>query len=159
MFPSHDRVVFHDSRFIASNSGTKDFYISGILDGNSWSALNKASIVSAPDNITGLIRTNTDVWMFGEKTAEPWQNTGNADSPYERLNNAVQSIGTKNPWTIQKINNQIYFLGSNKDGYGAIWRTNGYGLEMVSTEVINEKINEIGLTTDARAYTYQEKYI
>jgi len=152
-------VVFHDGYFVVSVPDTKTWYVSALNDGTSWNALDFASINSTPDNIIGLIRKNNDVCLFGEKSIEYWQNVGNADFPYLRVSNASQSIGTKNPWTIQKINDNVYFLGSNKDGYGSIQRIagNGYDPQMVSTDAINDKINEVGTRDDSIAYTYQEK--
>lgn len=157
-FPSTaNMVIFHDGYFIVSVPDTKKWYISE--DGISWNALDFANINSTPDNISGLIRKNNDVCLFGEKSIEYWQNVGNADFPYLRVSNASQSIGTKNPWTIQKINDNVYFLGSNKDGYGTIQRisSNGYDPVMISTDSINDKINEVGTRDDSIAYTYQEK--
>jgi hypothetical protein len=151
-----NQVVFHDGYFVVSVPSTKTWYISDLNDGTSWNALDFASIVSSPDNITGLIRVNTDLWLFGEKSIEVWQNVGNADFPFLRVNNASQSIGTRNPWSIAKVNDNIYWLGSNKDGYGAIWRSNGYDSVMVSTDAINDKINEVGTRDDSIAWTYQE---
>ena len=158
-FPANaNQVVFNDGYFLVSVPGTKRFYISALNNGLSWNALGFASITSAPDNIIGLISANTDVWMFGEKSIEVWEDTGvDATVPYERREGATQNIGTKNPFTIQKMNGQVYFLGSNNDGYGVVWRTNGYNLEQISTDVINQKINEVGSSTNATAYTYQEK--
>lgn len=158
VFPTGaNQVVFNDGFFLVSLPGTKAFYKSALQNGLSWDALDKAEIRSAPDNIIGLIESNTDVWMFGEKSIEVWENVGNADFPYIRREGATQNIGTKNPWTIQKINGEIYFLGSNKDGFGIVWRTNGYNLQQISTDVINEKLNPLGNTNDAISYTYQEK--
>jgi len=158
-FPDNaNQVVFNDGYFLVTVPGTKRFYISALNDGLSWNALGFASIVSAPDNAIGIIAANTDVWVFGEKSIEVWENTGvDATVPYERREGATQNIGTKNPFTIQKMNGQVYFLGSNADGYGVVWRTNGYNLEQISTDVINQKINEVGLNTNATAYTFQEK--
>lgn len=153
-----NQVVFFRTYFIVSVPGTKRFYWCASGDGTSWDALDFASIVSSPDNINGLIRTNQDVWMFGEKSIEPWQYTGGSVSIFETMPGAAQSIGTRNPWTVEKIKDTVYFLGSNKDGYGVIFRTNRYGEpEQVSTDAINNKIATVGSTTDATAYTYQEK--
>jgi len=151
-----NQVIFHDSYFIVSVPNSKRFYISDINDGTSWNALDFASINSSPDNIIGLIRNKNDIWLFGEKSIEIWQNIGNADFPYLRVSNASQMIGTDNPWTIQTIKDSVYWLGSNKDGYGAVWRSEGYNSVIVSTDSINRKISEVGTRDDSIAYTYQE---
>lgn len=157
-FPSNaNQVIFHDNFFVVSVPGTKRFYWSANNDGLTWDALDFASMVSSPDNIAGIIRTNSDVWMIGEKSLEPWQNVAIGDVDFERMPGAPQSIGTKNPWTIKRIGDVVYWLGSNKEGYGVVFRTDGYGApQQVSTDAINNKIRSVGETTDAIAYTYQE---
>jgi hypothetical protein len=150
-----NQVIWHDGYFIVTVPDTRGFYWSS--DGVTWDALDVAYIQSSPDNITGITRTNTDIWLFGEKSMEAWQTQAIGDAVFERMGGATQDIGTKNPWSIAKIRDRIYFLGSNKDGYGNVYRVNGYGVEMISTSAINEKINGVALSTDAYGYTYQEK--
>jgi hypothetical protein len=112
--------------------------------------------MSSYDKISGVAKAGSDIWVFGESTCEAYRLTNATPYPYSIISGSEHEIGTRNPWAIGKMNGKVYFLGSNKDGYGAIWRTNGYQIEMVSTEAINNKINSIGITTDAVAFTYQE---
>ncbi len=157
-FPDNaNQVEFLDGYFVISVTGTQRFYISAINDGTSWDALDFASIVSTPDEITGLKKVNTDLWLFGKKSAEVWQNTGASTFPFERLSGASQNIGTENPWTIKELKGQVYFYGSNKNGFGCVFRTNGYEFEMISTDVINTKLKDLGNRVDIRAIAFQER--
>jgi hypothetical protein len=157
-YPSNtNQVVYKDGFFIVSALGSKNFYVSDLANGLNWTAGNTAEIRSQPDNLTGLITTNTDLVLFGEKTIEQWQNTGNEDFTFERINGAVKDIGCKSPWSIAKINNNIYFLGSNKNGFGVVWCIIGYDIKRVSTKAIEEILESSKDTTGAIGYTYQEK--
>lgn len=152
-----NQVTFKDGYFVVSVPGTKTFYQSDLNDGTSWNALSFGSIVSSPDNISGITSTNTDLVLFGEDTVEQWQNIGDTPLTFERINGATLDIGCRSPWSIAKINNSIYFLGSNKNGFGIVWRISSYQVQKISTPAIESIIGGAGDDTDAIAYTYQEK--
>jgi hypothetical protein len=162
-FPANaNQVEFDNGYFIVSVPGdpsvvgSNAFYVSAVDDPTSWDGLDFQPM-SSYDKLSGVVRAGSDVWIFGESTSEAWRLSGGVDFPYSRINGSERDIGTRNPWAIGIINERAYFLGSNKDGFGAVWRTNGYSMEMVSTDSINGKITTIGITNDATAYTYQEK--
>lgn len=150
-------VNYKDGFFVVTESGSKRFYASDLNDGSSWNALSFASITSQPDTLTGCIVVNTDLKLFGKRINETWVNIDNPDFPFERVNGAVSEVGCKSPRTIQKINNRIYWLGSNKNGFGRVWRTRGYSEEPVSTSAIERVLTGAGDVEDAIAYTYQSE--
>lgn len=151
-----NQVIYHNGYFICTLPGSNEWSISNYGDGSSWNGLDYATITSSPDTVLGLVSVRTDVWIFGKRSIEVWQDVGNADFPYQRINGASQNIGTLNPWTIQKMNDRVYWLGSSRDGYGAVFRSNGYDNEMISTDAINAKIGNDFDTDTATAYTYKE---
>lgn len=156
-FPACSHVTFLDGYFIVTKDGTQQFYISAINDGTSWSALDFASAESNPDNLTGLIADNGNLWLFGNRSTEVYQNTGNADFPFERIDGAIIQTGCAAPFTIQKFDNSVAWLGVDEQGRGVVWRSQGYEARRISTQAIERIIDTAVDFTESFAWVYHEQ--
>lgn len=150
-------VYYKDTYFIWC---TKDrFYISTSMASDPASCVNAldfGTVESNPDKIVGLIGLGNEVAIFGENTIEYYYNSGNVDFPFERNSGATQEIGTISGQSISKINNEIFFLGSNKSGYGIVYMMRGYQPERISSHAIENEIKKSTLINNCIAYTYQD---
>lgn len=145
-----ETVTTIDGYFVFNKPDTFTFYISEpysiVLD-----ALDFASKEANPDNIQGVIASNRQLWLIGDKTTEVWGNAGASSFPFVRVSGAVHEIGCSNHHTIAKISNSIFFLGDD----GSVYQSNGYSLNPISTETIEYLFNRESIRL-ADAFTYEE---
>lgn len=156
-FPTPSDLTFQDGFFIVTKAGTSQFHISSLNDGLTWDALDFTTVESSPDNLVGCISDRSNLWMFGTKTTEIYQNTGNAVFPFQRIPAANIETGCAAQGTIQELNNSIHWLGTDENGDSIVWRSNGYNAQRVSTQAIERKIAESTNFNDSFAWVYHER--
>ena len=156
-FPTCSVVTYQDGYFIVVKDGSQDFYISAINNGTSWGALDFAAAESSPDNLISLISDNGNLWLFGNRSTEVYQNTGAAAFPFERINGAVIQTGCAAAFTVKKFDSSIAWLGVDEQGRGVVWQAQGYGVKRLSTRAIERRINEALDFTDSYAWVYQQE--
>lgn len=156
-FPTCSVVTYQDGYFIVVKDGTQEFYISAINDGTSWDALDFASVESSPDNLTSVISDRGNLWLFGNRSTEVYNNTGAAAFPFERLSGALMNIGCAAPFSVKKFNNSIAWLAVDEQGRGIVVQAEGYNTRKISTRAIERRINEALDFTDSYAWVYQQE--
>jgi hypothetical protein len=149
--------AYQDNYFIVVKGGTAQFYISAIGDGLSWDSLDFATAESAPDDLVGAISDGTNLWLLGKTTVEPFQNTGNAAFPFERIPGAVIQSGCAAPFTAVIFDNALTWMGQDDRGGAIVWRANGYQATRISTQAIEKKIATSTNPVESYAYTYYEQ--
>ena len=115
------QVAFQDGYFIVIGSG-QHFNISALYDGLTWDAADFASAESNPDGLVGCIVDHRELWLMGEQTCEVWYNSGNADFPFERIAGAILEVGCASAYSVAKLDNSIFWLGSDDRGRGTVDR-------------------------------------
>ncbi len=151
-FPSNPiSLTYQDSYFICVFADTDAFYISGAEDGTSWDALEFASAEAQPDDALQIISDHRELWIFGEETTEVFQNTGNADFPFERMQGAYIEKGISGK-TASKHDNSVFWLDNN----GQVQRASGYTPQIVSDRQAEYQIAKLTIS-DAHSYTYTQE--
>jgi hypothetical protein len=69
---------------------------------------------------------------------------------------AFNEIGCLATHSVAKLDNGIFWLGSDARGNGIVYRAEGYTGKRISTHAIEWQIQSYGDITDAIAYTYQQ---
>ena len=150
-------VVNIDRYFLQNVDESGYFICSGIGNGNTWDALDITSAERSPDKILSVGSVNNELWVFGSKFIEVWYNSGNADFPFGRVNNAFINIGISARDSIGIINNSVLWLGGNEQGQGIVWMSTGYIPRRISTHGIEYIIGQMSRTSDATAWVYQQE--
>ena len=156
-FPATDTVSFQDGYFLATEKTTQKFYISNLNDGLTWDAFDFTSVESNPDDLVGVLSDNGVVWLFGDRSTEVYQNTGNADFPFERIGGAIIQTGCAAPHTIQRFDNKVMWLGIDEQGRGVVWQSEGYEARRVSTQAIERIIDTSIDFTESYSWVYHEQ--
>jgi hypothetical protein len=156
-FPVPSDLTFQDGYFIVTEKDTGKFWISSLNDGLTWDALDFTTVESSPDNLVGLISDSSNLWLFGTKTTEVFQNTGNATFPFQRISGAIIETGCAAQETIQEIDNAVFWLGSDENGDSILWRSNGYNATRASTMPIERKIAESVNVNESYSWVYHER--
>jgi hypothetical protein len=97
------------------------------------------------------------LWVFGTDSVEVWYDSGAADFPLTRVQGAFNEIGCVSAFSVAKLDNGLFWLGTDARGQGIVYRANGYTGVRVSTHAIEYAIAQYGNISDAIAYTYQQE--
>lgn len=156
-FPTCSSVTFLDGYFIVQEDLTNNFYISGIYDGTSWDPLDFSQAVSNSDNLVSVFSDSGNLWLFGTRSVEVFNNTGAQAFPFERISGAIIQTGCAATHTVQAFDNTIAWLGQDSQGRGVVWKANGYQAQRISTQAIEGLIAEAPDYTESYAYVYHEQ--
>ena len=150
-------VGYIDGYFVFNQPNSQTIWVTQLLDGTSVDPSEFASAEGSPDNLVGLIVDHREVWLFGTNSVEVWYDAGNVNFPLERIQGAFNEIGCAAPYSIAKLDNGLFWLGSDARGNGIVYRANGYTGQRVSTHAIEFAIQSYANISDAFAYTYQQE--
>lgn len=154
-FPGAKMVAYMDGYFVFTEPNSQRFWLTAILDGTSIDALDFASAEGNPDDVVGLAVDHRELWLFGTNSVEVWYDAGTEDFPFQRISGAFNEVGCAATFSIARMDNSIFWLGSDTRGRGIVYRTQGYGAKRISTHAIEWQIQSYGDISDAVAYTYQ----
>jgi len=156
-FPVTSYVTYQDGYFLVIEDGTQNFWISALGDGMLWDPLDFTSVESSSDNLIAVFSDHGNIWCFGNRSIEVYQNTGDASFPFQRIPGAVIQTGCEAPFTIAKFSNTVIWLGTDEQGQGVVWMANGYSPQKVSTAAIEKKIATVINFSTAWSFVYHEQ--
>jgi len=143
-------VTYQDGYFIFERKDTGQYFISDLLSVN-LDPLNFSTAEGQPDNLVGVLSDHREVFLFGTETIQIVYNSGAADFPFEVNQGAFIEKGCPSPYSIAKLNNTIYFIGSDL----MVYQMQGYVPVRISNNAVEASMQNVKLD-DAFAYTYQE---
>ncbi len=152
-------VTFLDGFLIVNDPASDpagEFFISGIRDAKSWGGLDFGNAESSPDIINALISTGRELWLFGPQSTEVWYNSGAAAFPFQRINGTPSEIGCFAPFSVCRMETNVFWLGSNDQGFGQVFTNQGYIPTKISTHAIEQEWVTYPTINDATAFCYQE---
>ena len=155
--PSSGSITFIDGYFVVNKNSNGSFYISGIYDGLTWTALGFATAESSPDNLLRVINAIGQMWLFGNKTTEIWTNNGASAFPFARISGAKLEVGILSPYSAVTVANSVFWVGRNNIGAGIVYSADGFSPNRISTNAIEHVIQEATSPETIEAYTYQEE--
>ena len=155
-FPGAGTVGYLDGYFIFNEPGTQKIWVTSLLDGTSVDPLEFASAEGNPDNVVAIFVDHREVWVYGTNSTEVWYDAGLLDFPLARIQGAYNELGCAAPYSIAKMDNQIYWLGKDARGQGMVFRASGYMGQRISTHAIEWQLQQYTDLSDAVGYTYQQ---
>ncbi len=157
-FPANlSGATYQDGYFIVSSAGTDQFFISGLDDPTSWSALDFATAEGDADELVSPVSVQRQLWLIGTDTTEIWYNSGET-FPFRRNpggftrvgSNAKRSIVAHSP---DKGEDELMFL----DDRNRVVRRQGFRVVPVSTYQIDFLISTMASTSDSVANIYNQE--
>jgi hypothetical protein len=155
-FPGAVTVGYLNSYFVFNPPNSQKFYITQLLDGTQIDPLDFASAEGSSDGLVSLIVDHRELWLFGTDSVEVWYDAGTADFPLVRIQGAFNELGCAAAYSVAKLDNGLFWLGSDARGQGIVYRANGYTGQRISTHAVEWQIQQYGNISDAIAYTYQQ---
>jgi Phage stabilisation protein len=149
-FPGASTVDYLDGYHIFTSPLSGQFFISALLDATSYDALDFASAESSPDPLVKVLVDHREVWLLGKHSIELWTNSGGADFPFTRQPGAVLEAGCAAAGSVRKLDNSVYFLGSD----GICYRAVGYQPQRISTHALEQAWGTLRTLRDAQAIAY-----
>ena len=155
-FPGAVTVAYLDGYFIFNQPNSQLLWSTQLLDGTQIAPLDFASAEGSPDGIVAIIADHRELWVFGTDSTEVWYDAGLADFPLTRIQGAFNEIGCVATYSVAKLDNSLFWLGTDARGQGIVYRANGYTGARVSTHAVEWQIQQYATMSDAVAYTYQQ---
>jgi hypothetical protein len=160
-FPGADYVTYLDGYFIVTPpNNLGKFYISALFDGLVWDALDFATAESSPDGLQCPYSYNGQLLLFGDYTTEIWYNSGNVDFPFSRISGGRMELGTPSKFSVQRIDDSVFFIGRDKQGTGTVFRINGAQPKRISTQFVEQMVSmaadTIGSLSQIVGFGYQK---
>jgi hypothetical protein len=151
-------VIFLNGRFVVNRPSTREFYVSALLDGLTWTYLGSLPILGTKENSSDLLlrvgNLNGALVLWGQQSIEFWQDVGTLPLPYQRINGATQSWGLAADLSSVEVSNTYIFLGYSPDGGLSVIRLNGFLPEEISDSDLNTLFSSFSRVDDAVAFTY-----
>jgi hypothetical protein len=145
-----------DSFFLVFGDGSQKLYWSeNPLSGTAWNGLDFASAEGSPDDIVGGVADHRQAWFIGSDSGEVFDNTGNADQPFQRSGSTFLEHGTVSAWTVQSFDNTVVWLSRNEDGQGIFLRTQGGNPARFSNHALEFALSQYATLDDAFAFVFQ----
>jgi len=155
-FPGAGSVGYLDGYFVFNEPDSQKFWVTSLLDGTSVDPLDFASAEGYPDNVVALIVDHREIFLFGNNSVEVWYDAGTPDFPLARIQGAFMEVGCEAAYSVAKLDNSVFWLGSDARGRGVVYRANGYTPARISSHAVEYAIQSYGNITDAIGYTYQQ---
>lgn len=156
-FPGAVTVGYIDEYFVFNQPNSQLIWVTSGLDGTQIDPLEFASAKGSPDGVVGIVVDHREVWVFGTNSIEVWYDSQALDFPLGPIQGAFNEIGCAAPYSIAKLDNALFWLGSDARGKGIVYKTQGYAGVRISTHAIEYAIQNYSTITDALAYTYQQE--
>ena len=110
--------------------------------------LSYATAERSPSSITGLAVINDTLWIFKPDNIEVWQPTGDADAPFQRITGRVFDKGCSARDGISKLDNTLYWPGTDGNAYRA-----DSNPVVISDDGVSERLRKC-VKADIRAWTW-----
>lgn len=127
-------VAYIDGYLVAINTdaGAQAWTYSGNEASLTWDAGDYFSAVSDADNLTALYIFNREIYLFGPKSVEIWENDGT--TPFAPVPGGILQAGCKSPYSVCNTENGIYFFDEQR----RLVRFAGRAIETLSTDYDKE---------------------
>lgn len=155
-FPGAVTVGYLDGYFVFTQPDTQLVWVTSLLDGTAIDPLEFASATGAPDNLVAVVVDHKEAWLLGVKSAEVWYDSADIDFPLSPVQGAFIEIGCMAPYSAVKLDNSIFWLGSDKQGDGIVFRSVGYQAKRISTPAVEWQLQQYDNLSEAIAYSYQK---
>lgn len=143
-------VTAMDGYFIFDWRGTNKFFVSKLLDGMTYAALDFASAESKPDRLLAVKNVSGVLRLFGEKTIESWDSIGAGTPPFQRFDGAtISTRGIGAPKAIAEEDEAAFIFGNDR----VFYRLSGTSLSRISNHAIEKEWEKYTTVTDAFCFS------
>lgn len=145
-------VIDGYAAFVEADS--TQFFLSAINDALTYDALDFASAESSPDNLVTVRRVGRELWLFGERSTEVWNNVGGAAGfPFLRISGGAFDRGCAAAFSVATGGNTVFWVGDDR----VIYASENYAGRRISTHPIEQALAGYSIVNDARGWFYEQE--
>lgn len=137
-------VAYLAGYFIALRAGSQRWYFSAVGNGLSWDGLDYAAAENDPDGLRDVLVVGDGLVMIGSRSTEFWAKTGDADLPFQAVQQRVFEYGAIATGCAIEADNTHFWIGDD----GIVYRAGN----------VPEPISDDGHTADILASTTWRAY-
>ena len=149
-------VTWQDNYFIVTSGGSKQFQLSqiGPIDPTAWPAVQINFTGSGAGALRAGISDHSILNLFADSYTEFWQNAGSPDFPFAKIPGSAQEFGLNAPFSLSKFDNSVIGLFQNTMGGRNVSRMQGFGLNKLSDQDIDQILTDYSDTADGTGYSF-----
>ena len=136
-FYSAHTVTFFDNYFVFDRSGTPYVFLSALLNGLSYNALDTAAAEVQPQNVLATVNQQESLLVFSSGHTETWYDSGAVNFPFQRIDGGTIERGLVAHHATVKEDNSVFFLGDDL----VFYRLDGVVPRRVSTHALEQLFN------------------
>lgn len=151
------QAVYSDGYFIVMFRTSNKFQVSAILDGTTWPGIQVNAVSVFPENLTAIIVSHRELWVFGGQHAQPYQDTG-TDEVFDPIPGALIEMGCGPTFGRDLVDNTVFWISQDVRGARQAWRASGYTPQRISTHAVEVWLAQWPETDFANltSYSYQD---
>lgn len=149
-FPGAAYLTYQDGYGIWGPPNSNRFYVTNLDDFLGLDYLNFATLEGLPDNIVVAKSHYRELWIFGERTIEIWQNVGTSPFPFARAQGAYVEQGCGASASIGIGDNVIYWLSQHRQVLSAV----GYQPTIISSRKLERELADYETVADAIGFVW-----
>jgi hypothetical protein len=150
------KAAYSDSYGIVCFKNSNLFQMSQVLDFSIWPGqlVNEVSVF--PENIVSIAVNHRELWVFGARHTQPYQDTGSANI-FDVIPGALIETGSGSTFGDVRLDNSLFWVSDDERGGRMCWRSNGYNPGRVSTYAVETDLNSYPTLSNLVAYSYQDR--
>jgi len=150
-------VAYIDGFFFALIKNSNQLFASALLDATTWPGLSTTKVSVFTDNVISIIADHRELGVIGPRAAQVYYDSGNFPFPLDIIPGAFIEQGIAAQFSLAKLDNSVFWLGSDERGNGIAWRMQGYNPVRISNHAIEFAWQGYARIDDAVAYAYQDQ--
>ncbi len=145
-----------DTYFVVKFKDSNKYQMSQVLDGTVWPGqlVNEVSVF--PDNIVSIIFNHRELWIFGNKRGQVFQDTGSTEV-FDPIPGALIETGCAATFSVCRLDNSVFWVGQDERGALVAWRSSGYTPQRVSTHAVEVWLSQQANVSEMVTYSYQDR--
>jgi hypothetical protein len=148
--------VFLDDYFIVMKGGSRQMYLSALLDGTSWDPLDVFEVSKFSDNLVAIGVSHEILWAFGSKHSLPYEDTGDLNIPFQPIPQSLVEHGVLSPFSLVQADNTLLYQAQDALGVRQVVKMNGYTPQIISNPGIQTYMETVPPTDNVIGWTWQE---
>lgn len=133
-------LAFIDGYFVTTDG--EFVVVTELLDPTQIEPLKYGSAESDPDEVTGVMRFDEELLVFGRHTIQPFRNVGSTGFPFQTIRGAVIPFGCISAAAKTKIASTYAFVGGGRGEPLGVFIATGGTAARISDDVIEELLAE-----------------
>lgn len=121
-----------------------------------YTALALATISGDADKLQIIDVVHKEIWAFGRRTTEIWQNVGAYPFPFQAIPGAFLQHGIAAKRSLAKWGLSIFWLSQDNNGQALVMLGSAYKADVISTPAITDAISKYDRISDAIGFCYQQ---